>query len=379
MSPTTKRIFGIVAGCLILVGAFLASGAIANSKEPPPKQTRTASVREVRVRQVAPATVEVDVQLQGRLVAFERVPIIAEVTGVFERSERPFKEGVFFRKGDVLAAINDTEARYALLAQKSTLANNLAQAMPELKIDYAATFPAWDAYLRDFDAEAPLPALPPVADDAARFFLNGKNIYTLYYQIKGNEERLAKYTLRAPFSGTLTEATATVGALVRQNQPLGTLTAARYELAATVPVADLAYLPRGARATLTGPNGATYTATVNRVSTQVDPATQSATVFLSVRGEGLREGLYLRGTVAGSPLDDAVVIDQRYLVGEGEVYAVRDSTLRRQTVEIVRRSDDQLYVRGLPAGTTILDEPLPGAYEGMRVRKVESEKGEREK
>ena len=252
MKPSTKRAIGVAAGLLIIVAGFLASAGIVNSQEPPPKQVRTPSLREVSVRQVQPTSVGVDVDLQGRLVAFDRVPIIAEVTGVFEHTARTFKQGVFYRKGDILVRINNAEARYTLLAQKSTLANSIAQAMPELKIDYPATFPAWDDYLRNFDPESSLPPLPPVADDAARFYLNAQNIYTLYYQIKSAEDRLAKYTLRAPFSGTLTEVSATVGALVRQNQPLGTLTASTYELAATVPVADLTYLSRGTSASLQG-------------------------------------------------------------------------------------------------------------------------------
>ena len=374
MKKNTKRVLGVVAGLLVIVLGFIASGALASAKEAPPKQQRKKSVREVRVRQVNPSQAPVAIALQGRLVAVQRLPIIAEVTGIFEASDRPFKQGVYYRKGDVLARINDTEARYALLAQKSTLANSIAQAMPELKIDHAETFPAWDGYLRRLNVEQPLPELPSAMTDAARFFLNGKNIYTQYYQIKGAEERLSKYTLRAPFAGTLTETSATVGALIRQSQPLGTLTATNYELAATVPVADLTHLQPGAKASLTGPEGQRYEATVSRLSTQIDPATQTATAFLSVRGKGLREGLYLRGEARGASLGDVTVLDQRFLVGADEVYVLRDSVLRRTPIEIVRRNEDQLYLRGLPAGTTVLDEAVPGAYDGMRVKPVKSEK-----
>ncbi len=367
-NTSMKRLIGVAVGVIIIVAGFIFSGYIANQKEEPPKQQRSSAVRQVALRSVVPDAYQVDIQLQGRLVAFERAPIIAEVTGVFEASAHPFKQGVFYRKGQLLARINNTEARYALLAQKSALANSLAQAMPDLKIDYPATFPAWDAYLRAFDPEQPLPDLPPVADDAAKFYLNAKNIYGQYYQIKGAEERLAKYELRAPFSGTLTEASATVGSLVRSNQPLGTLTANSYEMAATVPVADLQYLDPGSKATLYGPSGEAYAATVSRVSTQVDPTTQSATVFLNVRGDNLREGLYLRGVVKGSQVNDVIPVDQRYLIGQNELYIVRDSLLERAEVDIVRRSDTQVYVRGLAPGTQILDEALPGAFAGMKVK-----------
>ena len=368
MSSSTKRILSIVAALVVLVAGGVLARQLTAAKEAPPKRARTRAIRTVETRELEPGDVAVDVKLQGRLVAFETVGLFAEVTGVFEESARAFKRGVFYERGELLARLDDTEARYALLAQKSTLANALAQAMPTLKIDYGTTFPAWDAYLRAFDPERPIRELPPATDDAARFYLNAQGIYSQYYNIKGAEERLRKYALYAPVSGTLTEVSATEGALVRAGQPLGTLTANTYELAATVPVADLDYLRPGTRASLTGPNGKTFDGRVNRVSTQIDPNTQTATVFLNVSGAGLREGLYLTGTATGESLNDVVTLDQRLLVGDDEVYVLQDTVLARQAVQVVRRSEEEVYVRGVTSGTKILSEVLPGAYEGMRVK-----------
>ena len=368
MTDLTKRRISIVIAILVLFGGYAAMQAISASKAPPPKRERKESIREVTVRNVELSSVNVDLSLQGRLVAFETVPVIAEVTGVFEASDRAFKEGVYFKKGDMLARINNTEARYQLLAQKSQLAKTLATVMPELKIDYASTFPAWDTYLRNFDPEKSLAPLPEVTDASARYFLNGRDIYNLYYTIKSVEERMSKYVLRAPFGGTLTNVTATKGALIRSGQPLASLTASSYEMAATVPVADLSYLKTGTKAALTGPNGEPYEGRVSRISTQIDPTTQTATIYLSVRGKGLREGLFLTGTAAGSQLDNVTAIDQSLLVGTDEVYVLEGQELQRQTIEIVRRGQKNIYVKGLAPGTKLLGETLPGAYNGMKVK-----------
>jgi len=373
MTDLTKRRISIAIAIFILFGGYAAMQAISAQKEPPPKRERKESIREVAVRTVELASVNVDLSLQGRLVAFETVPVIAEVTGVFEASDRAFKEGVYYKKGDVLARINNTEARYSLLAQKSQLAKTLATVMPELKIDYKETFPAWDAYLRNFDPEKSLAPLPEVSDASARYFLNGRDIYNLYYTIKSVEERMTKYVLRAPFSGTLTNVTATKGALIRSGQPLASLTASSYEMAATVPVEDLSYLKTGTTAALKGPNGEAYTGRVSRISTQIDPNTQTAKIFLSVRGNGLREGLFLTGSAAGSPLDDVTSIDQSLLVGTNEVYVLDGTELQRQTIEIIRRGQKNIYVKGLSPGTQLLNEALPGAYNGMKVKARKSD------
>ena len=368
MTDLTKRRISIVIAVLVLFGGYAAMQAISSQKEPPPKRERKQSIREVAVRDVELSSVDVELSLQGRLVAFETVPVIAEVTGVFEESARPFKEGVYFKKGDILARINNTEARYSLLAQKSQLAKTLATVMPELKIDYPSTFPAWDAYLRNFDSEKPLAPLPEVTEASARYFLNGRDIYNLYYTIKSAEERMSKYVLRAPFSGTLTNVTATKGALIRSGQPLANLTASSYEMAATVPVKDLSYLKTGTKAKLSGPNGEAYEGSVSRISTQIDPSTQTATIYLSVRGSGLREGLFLTGTAAGSKLEDVTSIDQSLLVGTDEIYVLQGEELQRQTIEIIRRGEKNVYVKGLTPGVKLLNETLPGAYNGMRVK-----------
>ena len=368
MTKTTKRIISLALSLPILALGVAGMIILISQKEPPPKRSSVQGVREVAVQQVATQDVAVNISLQGRLVAVETVPLFAEVTGVFQTSSKPFKVGVYFKKGDLLARLDANEARYALLAQKSAFASLLAQVMPELKIDYNSEFSAWDSYLRAFDPEKPLPALPDIEDSAARYYLNGQNIFNQYYTIKGAEERISKYELRAPVSGTLTEVGATVGALVRAGQPLGTLTASNYELAATVPVSDLSYLKPGTKASLIGPNGESYQGSVSRISTQIDPTTQSATLFLNVRGKGLREGLYLTGTAAGDKLNDILALDQSLLVGTNELYVVRDSVLQREMVEIVRRGDKQVFVKGLPEGAFILGETVPGAYVGMRVR-----------
>lgn len=368
MRPILKISLQILSVVAILGAGLAISWRFQNSGPTAAKKPSVVSAREVSTQVPQPSEVRLNIPLQGRLVAFESVLVIAEVTGVFERSAHRFKVGVGYHKGELLARINDTEARYTLLAQKSGLAKLLAQAMPELKIDYSETFPAWEAYLRNFNPERTLPELPPVSTDAARYFLNAKDIYNQYYSIKAAEERLSKYSLVAPFTGVLTEVSSTVGALVRSGQPLATLTASIYEMAASVPVRDLPYLPIGARAKLEGPNGEAYTAKVSRVSTQIDPNTQAATVYLDVSGPGLREGLYLQGDVQGAEIKDVVELDQRLLVGENELYTVSDSILTRVPVEVVRRSGERVYVRGIPANTPIVIESVTGAYDGMKVK-----------
>jgi len=42
---------------------------------------------------------------------------------------------------------------------------------------------------------------------------------------------------------------------------------------------------------------------VKRISNRIDASTQTATVFIGLRGRSLREGMYLKGEIAASDIE----------------------------------------------------------------------------
>ena len=141
-----------------------------------------------------------------------------------------------------------------------------------------------------------------------------------------------------------------------------------YELAATVSLADLDYLKPGSSVQLYSEDVAgNWTGRVRRISNQVDPGTQTVTVFVGVSGRNLREGMYLKGEAEGRAIENATLIDRDMLVDQGSVYVVRDSLLELKEVDVVKYTDDRVIVRGLPDGTPILATKVPGAFAGMKV------------
>ena len=78
-------------------------------------------------------------------------------------------------------------------------------------------------YLQAFDLNENLKPLPQPINDKEKYFVNGRQIVTNYYNIKNLEERFSKYIIRAPFNGILTESTVNPGTLIRSGQKLGEL------------------------------------------------------------------------------------------------------------------------------------------------------------
>jgi multidrug efflux pump subunit AcrA (membrane-fusion protein) len=369
MTDLTKRRLSIVGAGIVLLVGFMGYKSLSQQKEEAPRKPPVVSVKQAQVMKAQQETIATTLDVQGQLAAFDKVELYAEVGGMVQNTGRPFKVGTYFPKGSPLIKIDDSETRLALLAQKSTLLNAIAQAMPDLKIDYSENFSVWEAYLNNFDVEEMIKPLPEPKNDQEKRFIATRNLYTQYYNIKSQEERLSKYTLYAPFSGVLTDASINPGSVIRTGQKLGELMATgNYELIATVPMSDLNYIKVGNSVKLTSEDiDGEWQGTVKRIGDQIDPGSQTVQVFIGVNGKELREGMYLRGDVVARSVSEAIRIPRNLLVDQTQVFTIQDSILRLHNIKLVKVEPEMVILQGVPNGTPLLAKPIPGAFDGMKV------------
>lgn len=365
-----RTIFSVIIGVAILAGGYFGFKALGAMKEDPVKKEIPKRIKTVEARTITNSMVTTRLAVQGRLEAYNKIALFSEVGGAVT-TPKPFKKGTYFGKGEVMMRVDNTEQRLSIQAQKATLMNAIAGMMPDLKIDYPESFPAWENYLLAFDVDAPLKALPTPVSQREKLFVAGRNLQTQYYNIKSQEERLSKFTLYAPFSGVLTMADINEGAVIRTGQQLGELMATSYyELVATVPLSQLDFLKPGGEVALYSEDIAgEWTGKVRRISDQIDAQTQTVDVFVGVSGKDLREGMYLRGEADAKSLSNAVEIDRELLLNEKEVFVVRNDTLLvLQPVTVQKFNRETVIVSGLPDGSQLLTSTVAGAYDGMRVQ-----------
>lgn len=369
MSKVNVRRLVIVLAIGILVGAFFVMNYMKEANKPPRQSPAPTPTPQVEVMSVQNNAVASKLDVQGSLVAFNKIDLFTEVSGTLVGSDRPFKIGSYFSEGAMLIKIDETEAKLNLLAQKSTLLNAITQLMPDLKIDYTESFQQWKTYLDQFDVEKTLPAFPEPLNDQEKYFIASRNLLSQYYTIQSAEERLRKYVVKAPFSGVITQTSIQPGALVRAGQKLGELmNTSNYELQVTVPLSDLEYLTRGSKVALNSRDIAgTWTGTVRRINDQVDAGTQTVKVFIAVAGKNLREGMYMMGAIDAKPIKDAISIPRDLLINQNAVYVVHENTLELRPVEVIKVMEKEAIVRGITDGTFLLKEKLPNAFEGMKV------------
>lgn len=330
----------------------------------------------VFVGSVKNSAIPIYIQESGRLTSKNRIEIYAEVQGVMENTPKEFKPGTNYRKGDVMVRIRNNDFYANLQAQKSILQNLITGVLPDLRIDFPESYEKWDNYLKNFDMDKPIGKLPEPSSDKEKFFLTGKNIYTTYYNTKNQEIILQKYTLRAPFNGTLIDALVNPGTVVRPGQRLGELIdPSVYELEVAISKSYLPDLTIGKTVTISDINNTTKTwnGKIARINGRVNSSTQTVQVFIEVRGNELREGMFMNASISATPKENSFELARNLLVNDKNVYVVQDSTLKMVPVTIVHRSTDSVVVRGLEDDMQIVSKPVPGAYSGMSVIVNESD------
>lgn len=363
-----KTILAILGILLIVVAVFLAR-TIANSKSTP-RAKPEKTVKTVFVDTALNDAIPILVPANGNLIARERVELYAEVQGVFVASNKLFRPGQRYRKGEPVIRINAAEFAASVQSAKSNLYNQITSIMPDLRLDYPEVYPKWSEYLRAYDLTKPTPALPELDSDQERFFITGRGILTSYYNVKNLEQRLTKYTIRAPYNGVLTDALVTEGTLVRAGQKLGEfINTDRYELEVSVSKKYGDLLQPGRKVELSNLEKTnTYTGTVSRINSKVDQATQTVKAFIDISHPDLKEGMYLEANLFAREEPHALQIDRTLLLEDNTIFVVRDSILDRIPVSPVYFTDKSVVLKDVPDGTMIVSKPVAGAYDGMLVK-----------
>ena len=374
-----KNVLRGLAGLAILAFGVMVMNALIGLKGTPPVKPRTASARLVKTMKAVLDTVSPTVSIEGRVQALHRMTVLSEVNGVLPVGGKEFREGVRFEADEAMLRLDDAELRASLVAQRSQWLQVLAGSLADLQVDFPDRAQVWLTYVQGLDVESPLPSLPEAASDRERLYLTNRGIVSGYHNIRANEARLDKFTVRAPFEGVVVGAQIQPGSMVRAGQPVGTLVGTgTFEVKSAIHARHLPLLDEGDDVQLKDETGRVVArGRVARISGTVDPTTQSASVFCEVtaeEGQALRDGRFLSGFVVAHPLVGVMSLDEALLTGAAgsSVFVLREGKLQFQEVEVLHRDADAVIVRGLRPGEQVLAEPVSGAYEGMLVENIQS-------
>ncbi len=379
MSPLLQKVLRLLAGVLILFVGFFMMQSLIGMKQSPSVTLPETMARPVRTTVVFNTQVTPKVPVEGRVQAWNRIDLFSEVNGVLSLMGEDFREGKFFKEGEIILNLDDSESRSNLTSARSVYLQLVTGMLASIQVDFPERIEIWEQYVESIDVTKALPSLPAPESKREEYFIVNRGVQASFYSIKASEERVSKFTVRAPFDGFVAQALVKPGALVRAGQPLGLFVGTDvYEIQTAVHSRYLATIKIGDKVIFHDENDLVVAeGKVDRIAGNVNASTQSATVFCKVRAsenrqDQMRDGRYLSGFIESSEIENAFEIQRNLIDGEEKVFVVNSNELAKMSVVQEFRSIETSIVSGMPNGTLILSDPITGAYLGMPVSVGES-------
>ncbi|MEM0998100.1 MAG: efflux RND transporter periplasmic adaptor subunit [Bacteroidota bacterium] len=364
-------IVGVSAVVLVGLGIFLMF-FLSGKKKPQPRKAALVPPPKVRVEPVQYSELETELEYYGRVGSFNSVDIVAEVGGMIQPGNVLLKTGQRVQKGQLLFQLDATETRLNLQSQKSQFLKSIADILADLKVDFPERFPVWQKYFSSIEVDQELPELPSARSTKEKTFLATRGIISSYYSILSAEERLRKYRVYAPFSGSLSAVMMEPGTVANPGGRVATLLRTdKLELILPVNAQDLRWVKKGAAVEIFSEDGGQqWQGKVARMGDKLDAATQSVNVYISVnpnRDQRILDGQYLRARVPGRVLVQAMRIPRKAVFGGNKVYIVEEGRMVEQEITIHRTNSESLLFSGIKEGQQIVVEPPVNAVNNMEV------------
>jgi membrane fusion protein (multidrug efflux system) len=324
--------------------------------------------------QAAPTPVDVDTVRTGRILesreavgtvrAYESITVTVKGSGVVEKIS--FEEGQKVKAGDILVAL-DADERRADIEQaiaetrRATAQRDETRVRLDRAIALRRTGAGTEAQVEDLSAQVKTLESAIASADARR---------------KAAEARLEDLVVRAPFAGRLGTRSVSLGAYLSPGTRITTLDdLSRVRLDFSVPENILARVEIGqtVRALAAAFGKRSFEGKVSVIDPRIDPVTRAVrlTAEFNNADEALRPGMFLSVALEVRFKDDAIVVPEEAIVGEGLrhlIFVVKDNVVERRVVRIGQRQEGRIeIVEGLKAGETIIVRGVQRVRPGVTV------------
>ena len=313
---------------------------------------------------------EIDVipnfNVSGSINSKNKVNIISEVSGKVY-SKNKFKVGQEFKKGKTLIKIAANDLKLEIKSIKSEFLSLLIQCLPDIKIDYSSSFNLWESYVENFNINKRMKSLPNIESKQLRNYLSGRGLYSIFYRIMSLENKLDKFTIKAPFDCIVTQSFLSTGSNVLPGQSLGQIIDRNnYEMSTSVGLSNSELINIGDEAILTISDlNKEISAKIKRKGSHINTLTQSVDIFFDVYDKNIKDGMFVEGIVYGRKIKNVFKIPRDKLINNNLIYHLKDSVIREKKVDIIFFDNDSVIVSGLENIDCLIDDYRSYFFDGM--------------
>ena len=135
INPLAQKAIRVFAGlAIMLVAVFIMNGLI-GMKEPPSVVLPDNNPWPVKTLIVKNDFHEPRIPVEGKVEAWQRVDLVAEVNGVLSIGGEEFREGVKYTKGETILSLDDSEARSSLRSARAQFLQLTSGMLSTIKIE----------------------------------------------------------------------------------------------------------------------------------------------------------------------------------------------------------------------------------------------------
>lgn len=341
------------------------------------------------------ADMPVHLQVTGAVRAAKQVTVVPEVTGRIVKLSKNLIPGSRFKKGQLIARIDPKDYLLNLTQEKS----RVDQANLDLQVERGRAAVAeeeWKLIVGDLAEDE---SVSELALRKPQLQVAEQQTVTARSGVERARLNLQRTVLRAPFNAMVLEKKVDEGQLVGPTTPVAALMGTdELWVTVSVPVAQLASIDipgvnakKGSEATViqrVGPgNTIVRKGEVIRLQGQLDAQNRTANLLVSIKdpfgGEEtdlpLLAGAYVEVKIVGRDMSGVFEIPREGLREDAFVWlADKKNRLEKAPVTVGWGTRNQVVItHGLKDGDRIVVSPLSFPMEGMHVKEVNGNGGER--
>lgn len=369
---------GLIAGSIAIVIGLV---VVAKGKHSE-KKTEAAAAVLVETVEAELQSLNFSVVSQGTVRPRTETVLVAEVPGIIVNVSQNFVAGGFFRKGEVLLQIDDSDYHTGVKRAQANLASRQAQ-YADQKARSEQAMKDWQNLGRKGEPSDLTLRKPQLAEALAA-------VHAAEADLQKAQRDLMRTSIKLPYDGLVRTKQVDVGQYVAPGTPLGvTFSIATAEVRLPLSTRDMAYLQLPSvtdlnesnrpRVRLTaGSSGISgeWQADIIRTEGVVDETSRVIYAVAevvdpyAVLGESeqseLKIGTFVRAEIQGLRADNIIVLPRSVLRPDDSVLVANaEHKLEIRSVDVLRAEPETVYISsGLKPGelviSTVMDAPVPG-------------------
>lgn len=329
-------------------------------------------VKSVLVTKVKNTKIKNKISSTGRAVSLNNITISSEVQGRLI-GNHTFKKGTELKKGEIIFSVKNTDLKLMIEAKKSEFMSLLSANLADISLDFNNEYIKWINFFNAIDLKNNLPAFPQMINTKEKNYIISRSILSQYLSIKSDEEKLSRYTVRAPFDGIITRSYSDVGGNVNPGSPVvDFIRKGKMEIELTVNTSEVIFINIG-DTVIFKDNGETYVGNVVRKGKFINTNTQNISVFASIKTNknSLYSGMYFNATIITKGTDNTFKLPRRSIFDGNKVFTINSQQkLKIQNVNIIAHQGNEVIIDNIADNTLIVSEPLLNATEGSIVKAI---------